>query len=48
MKNAKNVILHKKFFDLFDFTSFFARTFLNFLARAVEWMTKDFCVLYDF
>ena len=32
-KNVKNAISRKKFFDLFDFTSFFAWTFLNFLAR---------------
>ena len=33
LKTATNAISRKKFFDLFDFTSFFAWTFLNFLAR---------------
>ena len=32
-KTAKNAISRNKIFDLFDFTSFFAWTFLNFLAR---------------
>ena len=31
----------KKFFDLFDFTSFFARTFLNFLALCVPQRLKS-------
>ena len=35
-KNAKIAISRKKVFDLFDFTSFFARTFLNFLAHMYE------------
>ena len=33
LKQARNAISRKKFLDLFDFTSFFAQTFLNFLAR---------------
>ena len=32
-KTANNAISRKIFFDLFAFTSFWARTFLNFLAR---------------
>ena len=31
-KTAKNVISRKTFFDLFDFTSFFAWTFFKFAA----------------
>ena len=35
-KTAKNAISHKKnLMDIFDFTTFFAWTFLNFLARCV-------------
>merc|ERR1712024_108279 len=33
-KKFKNAISRKRFFDLFDFTSFFAWTFLNFLVRS--------------
>ena len=39
-KTAKNAISRKKIFDLFDFTSFFARTFLTFLARYVNNLSK--------
>ena len=39
-KTAKNAISWKKFFDLIDFTSFFAWTFLDFLARCVPQRLK--------
>ena len=39
-KTAKNAISHKKFLHLFDFTSFFAWTFLNFLAHCAR-ITKN-------
>ena len=35
-KTVKNAISRKNFFDLFVFTSFFAWTFLNFLAHTVS------------
>ena len=38
-KKFKNAISRKKIFDLFDFTSFFAWTFLNFLARCEHYCT---------
>ena len=39
---AKRAISRKEIYDLFDFTSFFANTFLNFLTRyAQEPTTKE-------
>ena len=35
-KTAKNAISHKKNFDLFDFTSFFAWTFLHFCTFSIQ------------
>ena len=40
-KTAKNAISRKNFFDLFDFTSFLAWTFLNFLAHCVVSGVED-------
>ena len=41
-KTAKNAISRRKSFDLFDFTSFFIWTFLNFLAQS-----ELFKILHD-
>ena len=46
LKTAKNAISRKKILDLFDFTNFFAWTFLNFPARYVlcwiDFMEKNY------
>ena len=47
-KTAKNAISQKRFFDVFDFTSFFASTLLNFGLLCMGIWLKLYVNVYDF